>query len=665
MGRKESTVSEPGRRITRNRSTIKDSSKKKRAIKSKAIKKPASSRAKSIAKPKAPAVASHERGGANLKSRKRKKMIRLPSSSDSESSSSSLSDSLSSPSNSSSSSSSDDITILSPSVRKRGLKRKRPAPAKRKLDVSKPVGKPQRKKVANPPRPFPLSRKKILVKGKAPVDPEAFSQGQNLVKTYHVLEEDDEVWDCMLNQANINRNNNKFYRLQVLQKDSDANDFIVWMRWGRVGLRGQTACRKFKQIGKAKEAFMDKFLDKTKNHWWERNQFRAAEGKYTLLHMDYETPTDGAKKPSKEEREPTPESKLPKQVKDLISLIFDMEMMAQQMKELEYDANKMPLGKLTKKTIKRGYSILSRIALRLNGKSNESILELSNKFYTYIPHVVGMKRLPQIRSRQLLRQKVALINSLAEIEIAASLIASNTKGGKNRLDQNYDNLHCKITPCHNSDTVDMIKDYTRLTHAKTHDGYTLQVDEVFEISRMGEANRFKPFEKIKNRMLLWHGSRLTNWIGILSQGLRIAPPEAPVTGYMFGKGVYFADMCSKGANYCFTSPESQTGIMLLCEVALGKMNRLRAADYRAKEKLSEGMLSTMGVGKTMPDPSTYRTLKNGCVVPIGKSVETPKYDKLGGELRYNEYIVYDTSQVKMKYLVRMKFIYNKKKSVSW
>lgn len=35
-----------------------------------------------------------------------------------------------------------------------------------------------------------------------------------------------------------------------------------------------------------------------------------------------------------------------------------------------------------------------------------------------------------------------------------------------------------------------------------------------------------------DRQLLWHGSRLTNWVGILSQGLRIAPPEAPVTGYM-------------------------------------------------------------------------------------------------------------------------------------
>lgn len=50
-------------------------------------------------------------------------------------------------------------------------------------------------------------------------------------------------------------------------------------------------------------------------------------------------------------------------------------------------------------------------------------------------------------------------------------------------------------------------------------------------------------------------------------GLRIAPPEAPSTGYMFGKGVYFADMFSKSANYCFTSKECSTGVLLLCEVS--------------------------------------------------------------------------------------------------
>ena len=43
----------------------------------------------------------------------------------------------------------------------------------------------------------------------------------------------------------------------------------------------------------------------------------------------------------------------------------------------------------------------------------------------------------------------------------------------------------------------------------------------------------------------WARMPVLTWaccVGILSQGLRIAPPEAPVTGYMFGKGVYFADV---------------------------------------------------------------------------------------------------------------------------
>jgi poly [ADP-ribose] polymerase len=40
---------------------------------------------------------------------------------------------------------------------------------------------------------------------------------------------------------------------------------------------------------------------------------------------------------------------------------------------------------------------------------------------------------------------------------------------------------------------------------------------------------------------------------------------------MFGKGIYFADMVSKSANYCHTSKDNPTGLLLLCEVALGNM----------------------------------------------------------------------------------------------
>ncbi len=71
--------------------------------------------------------------------------------------------------------------------------------------------------------------------------------------------------------------------------------------------------------------------------------------------------------------------------------------------------------------------------------------------------------------------------------------------------------------------------------------------------------------------------------------MRIAPPEAPVTGYMFGKGIYFADMVSKSANYCFTNRENPVGCILLCDVALGECNPKLEADYEAN-KLPPGKM---------------------------------------------------------------------------
>lgn len=48
-------------------------------------------------------------------------------------------------------------------------------------------------------------------------------------------------------------------------------------------------------------------------------------------------------------------------MQDLIRLIFDMKMMAKQMKEIGYDAKKMPLGKLAKTSISKGYEILKSL----------------------------------------------------------------------------------------------------------------------------------------------------------------------------------------------------------------------------------------------------------------------------------------------------------------
>lgn len=50
---------------------------------------------------------------------------------------------------------------------------------------------------------------------------------------------------------------------------------------------------------------------------------------------------------------------------------------------------------------------------------------------------------------------------------------------------------------------------------------------------------------------LYHGSRNTNYIGILTEGLRLHP-DAIITGKMFGSGLYFANRAKKSIGYTDT-----------------------------------------------------------------------------------------------------------------
>jgi poly [ADP-ribose] polymerase len=385
-------------------------------------------------------------------------------------------------------------------------------------------------------------------------------------------------------------------------------------------------------------------------------------GKYTLLERDYSNKDDTSADLAAENDSGAAEkaeSKLDRRVQELIQLICNVQMMKDQMTEVGYDIKKMPLGSLSKEQIKKGYSVLKQISEILDsGKSNHhtALRDLSSEFYTLIPHVFGMSVPPVIRDKVMLKQKLEMCESLAEIDVAVKLLRSDaSKGGDiNPIDLHYEALNCEMQPLdQKSAEFQMIKKYVKQTHGSTHNNYDLEVLEVFALDRQGEKARYQPFNSDKNRQLLFHGSRLTNFMGIISQGLRIAPPEAPVTGYMFGKGVYFADCVSKSANYCFTTAQNNIGCMLLCDVALGEMNELTQSDYYA-DKLPKGKLSTKGLGQHAPDPLGAVTIEDGLIVPLGNTKAT---NVKQSSLLYNEFIVYDTAQIKMKYLMKIKFNY--------
>ncbi|KAM9121040.1 poly [ADP-ribose] polymerase 2 isoform 3-T4 [Pangshura tecta] len=488
--------------------------------------------------------------------------------------------------------------------------------------------------------------KTLIVKGKAPVDPECLAK----LGKAHVYCEGDDVYDVMLNQTNVQFNNNKFYVLQLLEDDGPRS-YSVWTRWGRVGRPGQHALVSCAgDLTQAKQIFTKKFLDKTKNHWAERGNFQKVPGKYDLLHMDTCPP---AVEPScTGAPQPEPASRLDPRVQALLGLICDLQAMEEMVLEMKYDTKKAPLGKLTVEQIRAGFQSLQKVEAVLRaGDTGRALLEACNEFYTRVPHDFGLRTPPLIRTWQELQEKVQLLEALGEIQIAVKLARLELHGQEHPLDRSYRTLGCELCPLErDSAHFQVLERYLLSTHAPTHRDYSMELLEAFTLHRTGEP----PFHaSLPNRMLLWHGSRLGNWVGILSQGLRVAPPEAPVTGYMFGKGIYFADMSSKSANYCFASRQRDVGLLLLCEVALGECQELLEANAEAGE-LPPGKHSTKGLGKLAPAPASSIVL-DGATVPLGPAMETGVRNPHGYTLNYNEFVVYDPGQVRMRYLLQVRF----------
>ena len=199
---------------------------------------------------------------------------------------------------------------------------------------------------------------------------------------YYVLpdvnnELDGQHFNVTLNMSNLKNNNNKFYLIQVLYNEK-SHTYQLWNRWGRVGSIGQRSMFYFSNEQEAKISFFKKLKEKQKKG-------------YEIIQIDYSN-YDEIKEINKNKTDIIEsESSFDKSVKNLIELIFDLNIMNLQMKEIGYDAIRMPLGKLSKQTISDGYNILTQISSVLKGESKGDLYELSSRFYTIIPHNFGYK----------------------------------------------------------------------------------------------------------------------------------------------------------------------------------------------------------------------------------------------------------------------------------
>lgn len=509
---------------------------------------------------------------------------------------------------------------------------------------------------------------------------------------YQVYVDDDGLnYDASLNLSNIDGNNNKFYYIQLLcRTDTDLFESAVWTHWGRVGEVGQNNLGVNMSLETALILFKSKFKDKTGLQWEDRSDKPKAK-KYTMIDKSYGDDSDnefekrGEQNYKKLQEDTPPDCTLSKELQELMRFLFDSGNMKNSMAAQNYNYNKLPLGKLSKSTIEKGYFALKELGdlilepklakLKHQKSLTAAFNDLSSLYYTIIPHDFGRNRPTPINSEAQLKAEMDLVETLGNMQISNEIL-KDTEYPKDQqgnaihpLDAQMRSLGLREAVSLDRNSVEFGHLENYLNHAK--DGYCLSSDtmiqNIYRISRSEEIDRWiaggydatgmktKPVKD--HRRLLWHGSRGCNFGGILSQGLRIAPPEAPANGKAFGKGIYLADRASKSAAYCDPWTSGQTGLLLLCETQLGNPAYVRRDhEYNAADSMrKKGLISTKMAENPANEPLKWmdagvaNSELHGTFMP-DHEIELPSANG-----NPNEYIVYDVAQIKIRYVFMLKW----------
>ena len=168
------------------------------------------------------------------------------------------------------------------------------------------------------------------------------------------------------------------------------------------------------------------------------------------------------------------------------------------------------------------------------------------------------------------------------------------------------------------------KDLEYLVHGtqSRHHFMKVSLNRVWHVEHKSLTRRFERECRLDNMKMLFHGTRTSNLVGLLSRGFLIKPPGVPLTGSMFGNGIYFADQSTKSIQYCSGgrfSREKWPTYLILAEVKLGRIKEERRA--QSYNRPPRGYNSVMGVK--------------------------------GPSLLHNEYIIYDPIQADIRYVAEI------------
>jgi len=425
---------------------------------------------------------------------------------------------------------------------------------------------------------------------------------------------------CM---GKIDTNNNKHYCIE-LQKN-DADEFILFCNYGRVGKTSMNEVRKYADGNPIDSEFIAKK---------EYDRIIKSKKKKGYEQVDTEKPSVGSDNIRNVTSTSATSSKGELSIINAFSDINTKEVLRNIWEENVHNISNMttmsvsssgissPLGTLALPHIERAGQVLNDIRDSYSG-SKEGLKSLNDMYYSMIPHPFGAK-IPSsamIDNDERLMEESDLIDQLK-----ATVKVTDTK----KKDDKIPELDFSLSVLtHDSAEFQRVNKKFIDTRADCHrDLFNWKITNVFEMDNLKSTENYNNIEnRYKDTVYeVFHGSSSANIMSIIVNGLII--PRGASNGSMLGRGIYGATASSKALGYSnnrWSGRNKRSEIYLfLAEFAMGRIN--------------------YPTGSLNECPSGYDSV-------FAKKDETKSW---GGFLANDELVVYKLSQARLTHLIELK-----------
>ncbi|ETV70911.1 hypothetical protein H257_13666 [Aphanomyces astaci] len=339
-----------------------------------------------------------------------------------------------------------------------------------------------------------------------------------------VFQQDGCIYDAHLHQASLSSRRHATCLLQVV---ATSYGYYVWQRhnsWHEDDPTSNDVTSTdlsplFVSTSLAIDSFTSEFEQKTGVAWVDRVnnvtrlQVDPFDGLYCYVAMEYPSTHSLA---LLDHRCLGPS--LHTDVRKLMSILYKDDQDRHVIKPFDTIPVPMPLPlPYAQVAIELAHSILDQVEATLQAKGprgrRAKLLGWSNRYFSAIPHTYP----PRV-----------MLDSMEKVENCRETLKELHMTSPSRsflhhlppldnLEQKYAALgvDLEVVPKESLE-YDLVATY--LHNSKDHVQYEMKIQAVYRVMKEDETMAFKRFERFGNRKLLWHGSSMTNWPGILKDG---------------------------------------------------------------------------------------------------------------------------------------------------